>query len=112
MAPRFLARLRKLAEHPLVGEAAGIGLIGAVELVADKATKASFPAGKLVGATIAEFAEAEGVIVRPMLGDRIAVCPPLVIGEAEIDELFDRLGRGLDRGLDWVWREGLMAKQR
>ncbi|HWY14511.1 MAG TPA: aminotransferase [Rhizomicrobium sp.] len=112
MAPRFLARLKKLAEHPLVGEAAGIGLIGAVELVADKATRASFPAGKLVGATIAGFAEAEGVIVRPMLGDRIAVCPPLVIGEAEIDELFDRLGRGLDRGLDWVWREGLMAKQR
>jgi 4-aminobutyrate--pyruvate transaminase len=112
MAPRFLARLRKLAEHPLVGEAAGIGLIGAVELVAHKASKASFPAAKLVGATIAGFAEAEGVIVRPMLGDRIAVCPPLVIGEADIDELFDRLGRGLDRGLDWVWREGLMAEQR
>ena len=104
--------MRKLAEHPLVGEAAGIGLIGAVELVAHKASKASFPAAKLVGATIAGFAEAEGVIVRPMLGDRIAVCPPLVIGEADIDELFDRLGRGLDRGLDWVWREGLMAEQR
>ena len=47
IAPHFQARLRALAEHPLVGEARGVGLIGAVELVRDKATKAPFdPAGR------------------------------------------------------------------
>jgi 4-aminobutyrate--pyruvate transaminase len=106
VSPRFLTRLAKLGEHPLVGEAAGIGLIGAVELVADKTTRANFPPAKLAAATICRFVEEEGVIARPMLGDRIALCPPLIINEAEIDELFDRFERGLDRGLDWVWREG------
>lgn len=109
VAPRFLARLKKLGQHPLVGEAAGIGLIGAIELVSDKTTKASFPADKSVGATVNRFIEDEGVIARPMLGDRIALCPPLIINESEIDELFDRFERGLDRGLDWIWREGLIA---
>ena len=44
-------RLKKLADHPLVGEARGVGLIGAVELVADKATKRPFDPKKMVGAT-------------------------------------------------------------
>ncbi|HEX4080040.1 MAG TPA: aminotransferase [Rhizomicrobium sp.] len=110
IAPHFLARLAKLGEHPLVGEAAGVGLIGAVELVADKTTKTNFPVAKLAAATICKFAEEEGVIARPMLGDRIALCPPLIITEAEIDELFDRFTRGLDRGLDWVWQQGLMGE--
>jgi 4-aminobutyrate--pyruvate transaminase len=109
VAPHFLARLAKLREHPLVGEAAGIGLIAGIELVADKKTRANFPAEKLAAATVCRFAEAEGLIARPMLGDRIGLCPPLVIDETEIDELFDRLSRALDKGLDWVWREGLMA---
>lgn len=106
MAPRFLARLNQLAQHPLVGEASGIGLIGAVELVADRNTDANFPPEKLVGATACKFIQDEGVIARPMLGDRIGLCPPLVIDAAEIDELFDRFTRGLDKALDWVWREG------
>lgn len=110
VAPRFLARLEALREHPLVGEAAGIGLIGAVGLVAHKKNKTDFPATKAVAATVCKFMEEEGVIARPMLGDRIALCPPLVIEEAEIDEMFDRFARGLDRGLDWIWREGLLAK--
>ncbi|HEY2444732.1 MAG TPA: aminotransferase [Rhizomicrobium sp.] len=110
MSPRFLARLKKLGEHPLVGEASGTGLIGAIELVADKKRKTSFPAANAVGAAAARFAEAEGVIVRPMLGDRIALCPPLVIGEADIDELFDRFERGLDRSLDWIWQEGMLTE--
>jgi 4-aminobutyrate---pyruvate transaminase len=106
VAPRFLARLAKLAEHPLVGEAQGVGLIGGIELVADKKTKAGFEPTKLVAATVARFIEAEGVITRPLLGDRIALCPPLVITEAEIDEMFDRFEKGLDKGLDWAKNEG------
>ncbi|HEY5048592.1 MAG TPA: aminotransferase, partial [Rhizomicrobium sp.] len=90
VAPRFLARLAKLGEHPLVGEASGIGLIGAIEIVADKKTKKSFEAAKTAAIQVGKFVEEEGVICRPLLGDRVALCPPLVIDEAEIDELFDR----------------------
>ncbi|HWA70400.1 MAG TPA: aminotransferase [Rhizomicrobium sp.] len=108
VSPRFLARLRALAEHPLVGEANGVGLIGAVEMVADKKTKTNFEASKLVGGRCGQFCQDEGVIVRPLINDRIALCPPLVISEAEIDELFDRFTRGLDRTLGWVKAEGLI----
>ncbi len=54
------------------------------------------------------FAEQEGLIVRPLLGDRFALCPPLVITEDEIAELFDRLGKALDKTLDWARGEKLL----
>jgi 4-aminobutyrate--pyruvate transaminase len=60
-----------------------------------------------VAPTIFNFGQEEGVISRALLGDRLAFCPPLVITESEIDELFDRFTKALDRGLDWVKREGL-----
>ena len=53
------------------------------------------------------FAEAEGLIVRSVIGDVITLCPPLIISAAEIDALFDRLERAFDRTLDWVTRERL-----
>jgi 4-aminobutyrate--pyruvate transaminase len=109
VAPRFLARLAKLGEHPLVGEAKGVGLLGGVEIVADKKTKASFDPAKTAAANIARFAEEEGLITRPLMGDRIALCPPLVIDEAEIDELFDRFERALAKGLDWATKEKLIS---
>jgi 4-aminobutyrate--pyruvate transaminase len=106
-APLFQARLKALAGHPLVGEARGLGLIGAVELVADKATKRSFATRHGVGARAVEFAEQEGLIVRAVGGDSLALSPPLIIGATEIEELFDRLTRALDKTLDWVTRERL-----
>ena len=109
VSPHFQAHLRGLGDHPLVGEASGVGLIGGIELVADKKTKASFETARAAGATIAKFAEEEGVIVRPLMGDRIAICPPLVIKTQEIEELFARLTRALDKGLDWARREKLLA---
>ena len=109
VSPKFLARLGKLAEHPLVGEARGVGLIGGIELVKDKASKAQFEAKKAVAAKSVSFAQEEGVILRAMGGDRVAFCPPLVISEAEIDEMFDRYERALGKTLDWVKAEGLLA---
>jgi len=53
------------------------------------------------------FAEDEGLIVRAVMGDVLTLCPPLIITEGEIDELFDRLTRALDKTLDWVRRERL-----
>jgi 4-aminobutyrate--pyruvate transaminase len=109
VAPHFLKRLRAFADHPLVGEADGVGLLGGVELVADKKTKKSFDPAKQVGATVNAFALDEGLITRPMLSDRLAFCPPLVIDEAEIDEMFARFQRALDKGLDWATREKLIG---
>jgi 4-aminobutyrate--pyruvate transaminase len=105
VAPVFKARLDKLAEHPLVGEARGVGLIAGVELVRDKATKTAFDIRTGVGAKVVAFAQEEGVILRAVAGDTIAVCPPLVISEGEIGEMFDGLERALDRGLDWLRSE-------
>ncbi|MEI5665719.1 aminotransferase [Bosea sp. CCNWLW174] len=109
VAPKFLQRLTKLAEHPLIGEARGVGLIGGIEFVKDKASKAQFEAKKGVALKSTSFAQEEGLILRALGGDRVAFCPPLVISEAEIDELFDRYERALAKTLDWVKAEGLIA---
>ncbi|PFH11195.1 4-aminobutyrate--pyruvate transaminase [Collimonas sp. PA-H2] len=94
----FQSRLRDFSSHPLVGDARGVGLIGALELVADKKTKKVFSPGLAVGADLQARCEQYGLIVRA-LGDTIAFCPPLIITEAQIDEIFDRFGRALDETL-------------
>jgi len=104
----FLRRLNKLNDHQLVGEAKGVGLIGGAELVKDKQTKASFETKKGVGAKAVAYALEEGFITRAM-GDRLAFCPPLVINEAEIEEMFNRCERALDKTLNWAKAEGLLA---
>jgi len=106
-APLFQARLMALNQHPLVGEARGLGLIGGVELVADKTSKRSFDPQHGVGARVVRFAEDEGLIVRSVAGDILTLSPPLIINAAQIEELFDRLTRALDKALDWVTRERL-----
>ncbi len=106
--PVFLERLARVASHPLVGEAKGVGLIAGVELVADKASKASFDPAKGVALKLWGFAEEEGLILRALPSDRFAICPPLIISEAEIGELFDRLERALAKLLNWVKAEKLI----
>jgi 4-aminobutyrate--pyruvate transaminase len=107
--PQFQARLAALGEHPLVGEARGYGMVGAIELVADKASKRSFEAKAGVGPRAVRHAEEEGLIVRFIAGDVISICPPLIITPDEIDALFERLTRALDRTLDWAKRERLIG---
>jgi 4-aminobutyrate--pyruvate transaminase len=108
-APHFQRRLAVLGEHPLVGEARGLGLVGGLELVADKSSKRSFDAKAGVAPRAVAFAEEEGLIVRFLAGDVISICPPLIISPAEIDQLFDCLTRALDRTLDWARRERHVA---
>ena len=60
VAPVFQTRLKALADHPLVGEARGVGLIGGLELVANKKTKESYPTKLGVGAKVVALAEEEG----------------------------------------------------
>ena len=108
VAPAFQARIASFADHPLVGNTRGVGLIGAVELVADKAAKRGFAPVGTVGGHLAARAEAHGLIARN-LGEVIAFCPPLIIEEDEIAEMFDRFGRALDDTTQWVERENLRA---
>ena len=106
MTPTFEARLKKIADHPLVGEVRSAGLVGGVEMVADKATKRSFDPKKGVGAQIAKFCENRRVILRA-IGDTIAFCPPMIITEAELNEMFDRFELALADAEAWVDKEGL-----
>jgi 4-aminobutyrate---pyruvate transaminase len=106
VAPIFQLRLKALADHPLVGEARGVGLIGGLELVKDKRARQSFEPKLGVGAKAARFAEEEGVLSRAVGGDNLALCPPLVIDGAEINVMFDAVARALDRTEAWVRKEG------
>ena len=89
VAPRLQDGLRALGERPFVGEVRGIGLMAAVELVADKETKAPFDPKLGVGPYLMTRAEAHGVFVRTV-GDSVFFAPPLVITEEELEELLAR----------------------
>jgi 4-aminobutyrate--pyruvate transaminase len=106
LTPVFQGRLHDLASHPLVGEARGIGLLGAIELVHDKASKAPFAATAGVGLLAADLAQREGLILRAM-GDSLALCPPLVTTKAEVGEIFDLLERSLERIQSQIKERGL-----
>ena len=94
IAPKFQERVNKLGTFEFVGEARGIGLIAALEIVKNKGTKENFdPYGK-VGKQIAEICQKNGLIVRA-IGDVIALCPPLIITEEQVDEMFDILEASL-----------------
>ena len=108
VSPVFAKRFEKLMEHPLVGNVRSSGLMGAAELVADKATKRPFDPKRAVGPTCASFLQEEGAVTRAM-GDALALCPPLVISEDETNEMFDLVEKALDRTEAWVSREGLRA---
>jgi 4-aminobutyrate---pyruvate transaminase len=96
VGPRMQAAIRSYADHPLIGEARGIGLIGAVEVVRDKATKQSFDPKAGVAAYLVRRAQHHGAILRNMPGDIVAFSPPLIIGETEIDEMMRCFGKALD----------------
>jgi 4-aminobutyrate--pyruvate transaminase len=108
VGPRLQEGLRRLSEHSLVGEARGIGLIGALELVRDRNTRASFDSKAAVGGYLVRRAQHHGVILRNMAGDVIAFSPPLVITEDEIDTLVERTRLALDDTLAMVRERGLL----
>lgn len=108
LSPGFAQKLDRLAEHPIVGEVRYCGLVGGVELVADKSTKRSFDPKQGVGAQLAKFLEARGAILRA-IGDTIAICPPMIISQSELDELFSRLEGALDDTEAWVAKGGLRS---
>ena len=97
VGPHFQAELRRrFADHPLVGEVRGVGLIAAVELVADRHARRNFDPGLKVGGRLMQIGQEHGLILRAMSNDSIGFSPPLIITEAEVDEMLDRFGRALD----------------
>lgn len=95
VAPYFFERLNQLSGHPLVGEVRGMGLLAAVEITSDKASKTPFPPEAGIGAWIQNKAMEHGVIVRA-ISTCIALCPPLISERQHIDELVDGLAKALD----------------
>lgn len=94
MGAYLQGRLREFEDHELVGNVRGVGLIGAVEIVADKATREALP-GAAIG-RLQQACQDNGLIGRALAGTTFAVCPPLVITREQIDELIEALGKGLD----------------
>lgn len=97
VGPYFQQQLRVLfADHPLVGEVAGVGLLGAVQFVADKKTRRLFNPAGAVGMRCRDYCFAANYIVRAV-GDRMVLAPPLVISLAEIDQLLSGLRDCIDQ---------------
>src|SRR5262249_16788387 len=94
-APYLAQRWAELADHPLVGEARTLGLLGAIELVADKRTKARFQPKGHVGEICRDLAVRTGVVMRHV-NESMIIAPPLVITAAQIDELVDKARITLD----------------
>lgn len=101
VAPYFLSKLHSLSAHPLVGETRGIGLIGAIELTQDKASKKPFDPSVKIEKLVQENAAKHGVLVRG-IRNAIALCPPLIITKEQIDELFNGVESGLNAALETV----------
>jgi len=106
VGPRLQDGLRALKSRALVGDVRGVGLMAGVELVADRETKRPFDPKHKVPAYLERRALEHGLVVRA-LADTIACTPPLIIEEAEIDELLARLGRAFDDTEAWVAKNDL-----
>jgi len=111
VSPHFQNRIAALGDHALVGQARGVGLIGAVEIVSDKETKRSYDPAAKVGALIQNTAQEHGLITRAMPGDIVGFCPPLIIAPNEIDEMFDRFTRAMDETEMQLKQQGASAAQ-
>jgi len=96
-------RLREFSDHDLVGNVRGVGLIGAVEIVANKATGEAFDPS--VAAYLAKTCQDNGLLGRALAGTTFAVCPPLIITEEQVDELIEKLARSLEITSEFVGKE-------
>ena len=93
-----------LGDSPLVGEIRGVGLIGAIELTADKRTRKSFTKKGRVGTICRDFCIENGLIMRAV-GDTMVFSPPLTISEGEIDLMVRLAKKSIDQTYDVVKSE-------
>ena len=95
LAPRFEDGLKRLAEKANIGEYRGVGFMWALEAVRDKATKTPFEGNLSVSERIANTCTDLGLICRP-LGQSVVLCPPFILTEGQMDEMFEKLEKALD----------------
>ncbi|MCC8941617.1 aminotransferase class III-fold pyridoxal phosphate-dependent enzyme [Bradyrhizobium sp. Arg68] len=107
----FNKRLKeRFAQLEIVGEVRGVGLLGAIEFIADRQTKRRFDPKLKVGARISKAARDRGLIVRAMPhGDILGFAPPLVVSEGEIDEIVDLAYRATKQVMDELVKESAIA---
>lgn len=96
MGARLLTALARLADHPLVGEVRGRGLLAALELVRDKGSKVKFDQTLTIGERLFDRAYANGVIIRAFPDGTIGFAPPLCCSASDIDLIVERVARTLD----------------
>jgi 4-aminobutyrate--pyruvate transaminase len=99
----FQKSIKKLLDEDFVGEVRGIGLIAGVELYKDPSNKVAFEEAGKAGKILSDICQKNGLIVRPIL-DTIALCPPLIISEKEVDELADKLKKSLQEAKDEIMK--------
>ena len=96
IAPAFAARVEKFERFDFIGNVRAIGLIGAMEFCADISTREKFdPTHKIAAKAVAKIQE-HGVILRALPGDIVGFCPPLIISEGELNDMFDRVEAAMD----------------
>jgi putrescine aminotransferase len=95
IGPYLQSKWATLAEHPLVGEARMVGLMGAIEIVKSKESMERFPQKQGVGMKCRDFLVTNGVVLRAV-GDTIIGAPPFILSHAEADELVDKAWLGLE----------------
>ncbi len=95
IGPYLQKRWRELGEHPLVGEARGVGLIGALELVADKRTRTFFRNRGAVGTLCRDHCFRNGLVMRAV-NDTMIMAPPLILTREQVDEMVDKAWKCLD----------------
>ena len=106
VTPYFQRQLREsFADHPLIGEVRGEGLLAAIELVKDKENKVPFDAGVGIGARLSNILMEGGMINRGALNS-LCFSPPLVITERDVDEMVDKFGKALSIFADELVAEG------
>lgn len=98
LGKRLLNGLKTLAGHPRVGDVRGLGLMAAVEFVADKSTKAEFPPEQQIGPRVHEATQRRGLFTR-LRGDVYNLAPCYVTEEAQIDRMVQILGESIDEVL-------------
>ena len=96
-----------MVDHPLVGEAKIVGMMGSVALTPNKATRAAFPDAGTVGFICRERCFANNLVMRHV-GDRMIISPPLVITPEEIDVLIARARTSLDECYEILQEKGLL----
>ena len=108
ISEKFNTKMEQLNDHSIVGNARSKGLIGAIELVKNKKNKTYFDPKIAIGTRIVKNAQRNGLIVRVLQGDIVALCPPLIINGKELDILFKKFNKSIEDTEVELNTEGLM----